>query len=229
LNNDFINGYDLLYALKKAKYCANTKDEKWWPNSGSFEVIIGAILTQNTKWQNVEKALENLRNINALNLEAIVQMDIKLLANTIKPSGFYNTKAKYIKRLSLNIKKDFEDFNNFRQEVTRKWLLSNKGVGFESADSILCYACHRDEMVADAYSYRLLVAFGIELEEYDDIKSFLEQGINENIEKIYQLYGEDISLNTIYARFHGKIVQYCIKNSLKKIVNIDELKNIIYN
>jgi endonuclease-3 related protein len=219
-----INSFDILKVLKNAGYYKESIDELWWPNSGSFEVVIGAILTQNTRWQNVQKALDNLKRIDALSLESIVNIDIKVLSVAIKPSGFYNTKAKYIKKLALNIKKDFEDFDNFVVNVSRKWLLSQRGIGFESADSILCYACLQDEMVADSYSYRLLKSLGIELEEYEDVKSFLKQGIDENLEEIYKLYKNEVSLNYIYSRFHGKIVEYCKENTYKKTIDISLLK-----
>lgn len=214
------SSYELLCALKKGEFY-NSKDELWWPNSGSFEIVIGSILTQNTKWANVQKALANLEG--KTNLETIANMDIKELALRIKPSGFYNTKAKYLKNLAKNIHTTFESFEVFTQEVTPEWLLSQRGVGHESCDGILCYACKRDEMVADAYSYKLLVAFGIELEGYEEVKDFLARGIYDNIEKVHELYGTKLPINTIFARFHGKIVDYCSTRSHKKEVNIQEL------
>jgi len=219
------NSFELFYALKKSNLLTENTDEFWWPNSGSFEVIIGAILTQNTKWANVQKALNNLTNKN--DLETIVNMDTKELALRIKPSGFYNTKAKYLKNLAKNIYNKYESFELFCENTTRQWLLENRGIGQESADSILCYACKREEMVADAYSHRLLLACGIEFESYEDVKEFLAQGICENIDKIWELYGEEIPLNKIYARFHGKIVNYCANNSHKKTIDISKLQEFL--
>ena len=84
--------------------------------------------------------------------------------------------------------------------MTREWLLLQKGIGKESADAILCYACFREEMVVDSYTKRLLKTFDIEFGEYDEYKSFLEDGIVKNL--------KDSDLNLIFSRFHGMIVEY---------------------
>lgn len=210
------NSYDLLLYLKNLNLLKNSP-KYWWPNYGSFEVVIGAILTQNTKWQNVEKSLKNLYDLcehqhikldNKTFLEFIANIDLQILSNMIAPSGFKNQKSQRLKRLSLNILDDFETFDNFKLSVSRNWLLSQKGIGLESADAILCYCCQRDIMVVDKYTQKILSSFGYDFESYDEIKEWLEFGINENYDKITQIYGFDISLNEIYARFHGKIVEY---------------------
>lgn len=169
----------------------------WWPNAGTFEVVIGAVLTQNTTWHNVEKSLSNLYG--HLSLETLLQLDTETLKTYIYPSGFYNQKAPRLLALAQNIKEDFGTFEAFRKEVTREWLLARKGVGPETADSILCYGCFREEMVVDSYTRRLLESHGITFKSYDAYKAYLEKGIRENIEK-------DIALH--FARFHGMIVEY---------------------
>ena len=220
------DSFDLLQGLKNLGYPRELRDPLWWPNSGTFEIVLGAILTQNTKWQNVEKALQNLRASNACSLGAIVEMDAKSLATLVKPSGFYNTKTKYIKLLCKNIDSEFGSFEAFQENVSREWLLEQKGIGEESADDILCYGCHREEMVADAYSHRLLVALGIELENYEEVKSFLARGLRDNEEKVLALYSEreNVDLATVFAWFHGQIVEYCASHSAKKVVDASELK-----
>ncbi len=202
------SSYDLLYALKQMGYLKTTRDPLWWPQSGTFEVIIGAILTQQTKWERVEESLANLKEHRLLSLEALSKADVQQIATLIKPSGFYNTKAQRIQMLCTHILNDFGTFEAFQNEVSREWLLVQKGIGMESADSILCYACKRDVFVVDSYTQRLLGALGYTFEEYMQIQEWMQEGIEENLEKIQDIYKYEIELYEIYARFHGKIVEY---------------------
>lgn len=187
-----------IYNYLKNKNLLENSPEYWWPNSGSFEVVIGAMLTQNTTWKNVEKSLKNLELF--LDLDSFLTLDEESLKEMIKPSGFYNQKAPRLQQLSRNIKNDFSDFRTFKNEVTREWLLKQIGIGKESADAILCYACFRDEMVVDTYTKRLLKTFDIDFSSYDDYKDYLEDGIRSGL--------NDRSINIIFARFHGMIVEY---------------------
>ena len=209
---EFSNSYELLIELKNKNLLQN-KPKHWWPNVGSFEVVVGAILTQNTKWKNVEKALKNLKQLPSsqvpsykLKVEDVASLDPVYLAEIIKPAGFYNQKAKRLIAISRSILRDFGDFENFKENVDREWLLAQKGVGFETADSILCYACFREIMVVDSYTKRLLKKAGYEFESYDEMREWCERGIEENWDKLADIYEND--LNLCFARFHGKIVEY---------------------
>ncbi len=214
------NSFEILKALKEAGYIKDERDPNWWPNSGTFEVVVGAILTQQTKWERVEESLANLKKEKLLTLEKIAEIDVEFLATLIKPSGFYNTKAQRLKLLCQNIIKDFGDFENLKKEVSREWLLAQKGIGFESADSILCYACFREVFVVDNYTNRLLKSLGYEFESYEEIQEWMVEGIESNIESIKRLYKSDINLYTIYSRFHGKIVELGkSKKTLKEILD----------
>ncbi len=205
--NNINDSYDLFVFLKNKNLLENSP-EFWWPSYGTFETFIGAILTQNTKWTNVEKSLENLHKHDLVSLEKIANVDLLLFTELITPSGFKNQKSKRLKQLCQNIIEDFDDFESFQNEVSREWLLEQKGIGPESADAILCYACKQEEFVVDSYANRLLKKFGYEFESYEDLKSWLEFGINENLDKITGFYEFDISLNQIYCRLHGKIVEF---------------------
>jgi endonuclease-3 related protein len=205
------NSFELLSFLKNKNLLENSP-EFWWPNCGTVETLIGAILTQNTKWQNAEKSLGNLKKSDLLSLESLVQVDLPMLVFAITPSGFKNQKAIRLKALCGNILESFENFENFQIHVTRDWLLKQKGVGEETADAILCYACQKEEMIVDKYTHRLVKEFGFEFESYEELKQWCEYGINENFDKIIQLYGYDITLNKIYCRFHGKIVEFMKQN-----------------
>jgi len=187
-----------IYNYLKDKNLLENSPKFWWPNVGTFEIIIGTILTQNTSWKNVEKSLGNLDGF--LELESFLTLDESTLKEMIKPSGFQNQKAQRLLQLSLNIKNDFNDFKTFQNRVSREWLLKQKGIGSESADAILCYACFRDEMVVDTYTKRFLKTFDIEFANYDEYKKYLEDGLKYNF--------DEKELNLICARFHGMIVEY---------------------
>ena len=202
-----INSYELLVFLKNKKLLED-EPPNWWPSNSSFDIFVGAILTQNTKWTNVEKSLENLHNLKINTLDDIIEIDMDIFINAIAPSGFKNQKSKRLKQIAKNIIEDFEDFDNFCLNVNREWLLLQKGIGPETADAILCYSCKQEYMVVDSYTNRLLKSFGYEFESYEDIQTWLVYGINENYDKIISLYGYEISLNQVYSRLHGKIVEY---------------------
>lgn len=206
-SNNISNSYELLEFLKKQNLLEG-HPEFWWPSVSDFEILIGSILTQNTKWTNVEKSLENLRKLNLLSFEALIEVDLDVLISAITPSGFKNQKAQRLKLLAKNILEEFFDFENFCENVSRQWLLLQKGIGPETADAILCYACHQEFMVVDKYTQRLVSHFGFEFEDYHDLQAWCEYGINENYDKIAKLYGYEISLNKLYCRFHGKIIEF---------------------
>ncbi|MEN4045257.1 3-methyladenine DNA glycosylase [Sulfurimonas sp. NWX367] len=187
-----------IYDFLEAKNLLQYSPKLWWPNAGTFEVVAGAVLTQNTTWKNVEKSLKNLDMF--LDLNSFAALDADVLKEKIRPSGFYNQKAPRLLQLAKNIQNEFGDFASFQKEVSREWLLLQKGIGQESADAILCYACFRDEMVVDSYTKRLLKSFDIEFKNYMQYKEFLESGIKEAF--------TCKDLNLIYARYHGMIVEY---------------------
>ncbi len=156
----------------------------WWPAETPFEVCVGAILTQNTAWSNVEKAIENLKKENLLTCEAICNADINFLAELIKPSGYFNQKAKKLKAFCKFLKEEFNCnldsfFNSASIEKLREKLLSIWGIGKETADSILLYAGEKPVFVVDAYTKRIFSRHGISEEniDYDELKSIVEASI----------------------------------------------------
>lgn len=210
---------ELLSLLKQAGYLKTTRDPFWWPKSGTFWVIVGVVLTQQAKWEKVEKSLENLAYAGVSSLEDMVRLEVSSLAELIKPSGFYNTKAKNLHRLVGAILEEFGSFENFCDAVDLEWLLSQKGIGEESADSILCYACLKEALVVDAYTARLLNAYGYEFESYAALQAWMLEGLSD-LAKIEVLYGKTITRHELYARFHGKIVEFCKENSRGKSVDV---------
>ncbi|MGD9655300.1 MAG: 3-methyladenine DNA glycosylase [Sulfuricurvum sp.] len=212
------DSWELFSALEKLKPLENSPP-LWWPAYGTFEVVVGAILTQNTQWERVQISLDNLRNAEILAPDLLAQTHPETLMELIRPSGLFKAKASNLIRLSRNMIDEFGDFETFALSTDRDWLLSQKGVGPETADSILCYACARPAMVVDAYTARLLNAFGYEFESYDELQEWCEAGVRG--------YFDTVQLPAAFARFHGMIVEYVKRNSKGKAVNIERISSTI--
>lgn len=157
--------------------------QHWWPGETQFEVIVGAYLTQNTAWTNVERALENLRAANVLSLEGIREIRLARLERLIRPSGYFRQKARRIKTFVAFLDREYGGslaklFSQPTQKVRDK-LLSLSGVGPETADSILLYAGNHPVFVVDAYTRRVLERHGILLatSDYEEIRQTCERAL----------------------------------------------------
>lgn len=191
------------------------KPPLWWPAYGSFEVMVGAVLTQNAQWTRVETSLENIRSYRLMDPQALAEADYETVMELVRPSGLHKAKAKNLMLLSQALLEAFGDFEHFCAEVERDWLLAQRGIGPETADSILCYACKRAVMVVDAYTHRLLAALGVEYEAYDDLQGFFTS--------IMPGHFSEEQLSEIYALYHGMIVEYVKRNSRRKTVDVSRL------
>ncbi len=163
--------------------------QHWWPAQTKDEMVIGAILTQNTSWSNVEKAINNLKKHQLCSLEKIYSINDNIIKQLIIPAGFFNQKAQYLK----NIARFFIDNGSFLTLSTldtaqlRNKLLSIKGIGKETADSILLYAFDRAVFVIDAYTKRLINRHNISAEsDYDEIQNIFMDNLDNN----HRLFGE---------------------------------------
>lgn len=203
--NKMYNIYKILYE--------NYGPQGWWPITGYgyhkleytfprnsneiFEVCLGSILTQNTTFTSVVKSLENLHVKNALNADAIESMDINELKEAIKPSGYFNQKARYIL--------EFIKFYNTLKGATpsREALLCVTGIGEETADSILLYGYNQLQFKVDAYTKRMLVELGFvdEKAKYGEIKTMMESSLKEFVT-------DEEELLKIYQEFHALIVNH---------------------
>lgn len=214
MEREIPESFTLLAWLKEQQLLAALKppieDPKhwWWPNALSFAVVVGAILVQNTRWEQVAIALKTLQNHGVLSVESLALLPLPVLQEHLKHVGFFYQKSLRLQQLCQNILRDFGEYSCFCQEVDRIWLLAQRGIGFESADAILNYALGREIMVVDAYTRRLLGDCGYCFGSYEETQEWLMQGIIENYEKVCALYGIRIPLNLLFARFHGKIVEY---------------------
>jgi len=166
----------------------------WWPVEGKksnakLEICLGAILTQNTSWKNVEKALDNLRKNDLLNLEKLVKISEAKLRTIIRPAGFFKQKAKYVESFVRYVteRKGLNKLFKKPLSTLRKELLKIPGIGNETADSILLYAAGKTIFVVDAYTKRIFSRLGIirNKANYEDVQHLVHQSIKPNV-KIYQ-------------------------------------------
>ena len=162
--------------------------QHWWPGETPFEVMVGAVLTQNTAWGNVEKAIENLKKAGALDAEVIVTTTHAQLARWLKPSGYFNIKAQRLGNFCrwYLAQGGFESLNSWDTVRLRHGLLSVNGVGPETADDMLLYAFERPVFVIDAYTRRLHGRLGhIHGDEgYESVRTFFESAFKKNREKV---------------------------------------------
>ncbi len=182
----------------------------WWPVSGRFqpklEIIIGAILTQNTNWGNVEKALERMVEQGLTTVETILLTGEGQMEEAIRSSGFYRQKAQRLREL-LEQAQLAGGMDHFLETVTREHLLELNGIGPETADSILLYAAGRPEMVVDSYTKRILGRVGLLAgnQTYAQVKQFLENGL----ERDAGLYKEFHALMVRLAKEQCRTVPVC--------------------
>jgi endonuclease-3 related protein len=157
--------------------------QHWWPGETPFEVMVGAVLVQNTAWRNVERAIQNLRDAGVMNPRALYKLPQEELAELIRPAGYYQVKAKRLRNL---LKYVVEEHGGLLQtmfqtslQVLRVELLAIHGIGPETADAILLYAGGMPTFVVDTYAHRILARHGwIGYDaSYDDIKDYFESGL----------------------------------------------------
>lgn len=157
--------------------------QHWWPGETQFEVIVGAYLTQNTAWRNVERALENLRAAGVLSVEGIRKIRLVRLERLIRPSGYFRQKAARLKTfvafLDHQYRGSLEEMFRQPTQVIREQLLSLNGVGPETADSILLYAGNHPVFVVDAYTRRVLDRHRIlpANADYEEIRQLFERAL----------------------------------------------------
>lgn len=178
----------------------------WWPAKTAYEVLVGAVLIQNTAWGNVEKAIANFGE--NLSPETVANTDLAELREIIRPAGFFNQKAGYLKAVTAWYAKYDYDMPTVQQESLSKLrseLLSTKGVGQEAADSILLYAFGFPTFVVDAYTVRLCGRYPIEAGKgYAAVKAYFEGNLPSNSE--------------VYNGFHAQIVINAKEHCRKKPV-----------
>ena len=195
--------YNKLYSYFGAQY--------WWPADSPFEVIIGAILTQNTNWLNVEKAINNLKKHRLLNPDKLYRLSQRRLASLIVPAGYYNIKAKRLKNfLGLFMHTyhgNLKQMSLLNTQSLRCQLLSVNGIGQETADSILLYAFKKPIFVIDAYTRRILTQHRFIKEDatYEEIQNLFMQNLKNDVK--------------LFNEYHALLVKlgkdFCLKNKAR--------------
>ncbi|MCS7258687.1 MAG: endonuclease III domain-containing protein [candidate division WOR-3 bacterium] len=195
-----------IYLLFKILY-QHYGPQHWWPAENELEVVVGAILTQNTNWQNVTKALFNLKKAGLLSVTKLKTISFRMLENYIKPAGFFRVKAKRLKAvidyLAQSSGGNFKLLKKKPLQILRKELLGIYGVGEETADSILLYALNKPVFVVDAYTRRILLRHSLIKENW-------------RYSQVQKLFMENLPVSTkIYNEYHALLVkvgkEYCRK------------------
>ena len=185
-----MNVYHLLFA--------KWGPQQWWPGRTRLEIIVGAILTQNTAWTNVEKAIRRLRTARALNLRALHEAELKTLAEWIRPAGYYNVKAlrlrSFTRMMFDRFDGDLRRLFTLKTPELRDVLLDVNGIGPETADSIVLYAGGRPVFVIDAYTRRFMMRHGWvgAKATYDDIARIFMERLSRDV--------------ALYNEYHALIV-----------------------
>jgi endonuclease III related protein len=173
--------------------------QHWWPGESPFEVLVGAVLVQNTAWKNVERAIENLRAAGVLEPRALYELPVDDLAALIHPAGYFQVKAKRLRNLLKLVVDDYDGSLDamFRTDLStlREQLLGVHGIGPETADAILLYAGGMPTFVVDTYTHRVLARHGwIDYDaDYHEIQDYFQASLP-----------DDASL---YNEYHALLVQ----------------------
>ncbi|MHB8106393.1 MAG: endonuclease III domain-containing protein [Candidatus Cryosericum sp.] len=186
--------------------------QHWWPGDTPFEVAVGAVLTQNTSWSNVEKAIASLNAAHAMTAAGLLGLPVSDLEQAIRPAGYYRVKAQYLRTLAEWVnRRAAVDLSNFASEDTgtlRRELLALRGVGRETADSILLYAIGKPVFVVDAYTRRIAVRLRLlpEGTDYESIQQYFLAGLPRDV----QLFNEFHGLLVHLAKEHCRARPVCL-------------------
>lgn len=193
--------------------------QHWWPGQSPFEVMVGAVLVQNTSWKNVERAIENLRQRDLLEPKALYDVAQEELEELVRPAGYFRIKARRLRNLLdflVNCYRgSLESMFATDVETLRNELLEINGVGPETADSILLYAGQKPTFVVDTYTLRILARHG--LVEFDTDYHTLKEYVESHLERDVPLYNE---FHALFVRLGH---QYCRKRPKCEGCPLEEL------
>jgi endonuclease-3 related protein len=206
--------------------------QNWWPTTGSenpkFEIIIGAILTQQTSWKNVEKAIKNLKNHKLLEPKKLYDLQLSKLEKIIRPSGFFKVKAKrlrsflkfFIEKFDADLEKMFKkNLNELREE-----LLSVHGIGHETCDSILLYVGEKPVFVVDAYTLRLCERYPIiNSRNYEEVRNFFEKNLPKDVNLFKEFHALIVELGKNYCKTKPKCVECPLKRGCEYANRVNDL------
>ncbi|WP_126454724.1 endonuclease III domain-containing protein [Sulfuriflexus mobilis] len=166
--------------------------QQWWPADSRFEIMVGAVLTQNTAWVNVERAIANLKQASALSTEAILDSSHEQLAEWIRPSGYFNIKASRLRNFCQWYQQQgqYDRLKRLKTALLRQRLLMVNGVGPETADDIILYAFARKVFVIDAYTKRIFSRLGLSDPSagYESLRAQFEKALSKESVKTFNEY-----------------------------------------
>jgi endonuclease-3 related protein len=179
--------------------------QHWWPGDTPFEIAVGAILTQNTNWGNVEKAITNLKEVKKLNSRALRNISPTELASLIRPAGYFNIKADRLKHFIVFLSDNYNgSMKKMREEPEplREKLLGVKGIGPETADSIMLYALEKPVFVIDAYTKRIFSRHKLVSENtaYHDLQDIFYRNLPQDVKMFNEYHALIVMLGKDYCR-----------------------------
>ncbi len=189
--------------------------QHWWPAEDDFEVMVGAILTQSVSWKNVGKAISNLKSEDLLSVKAILSVENNKLAGLIKSTMYFNQKAIKLKNLCkhLQLKYNGNIYGLFEKDIyqMRKELLSIKGIGPETADSIILYAARKPIFVVDAYTRRIFTRLGLlpDNVKYQEMQDFFMQHLPTDVKLFNEYHALIVRLGKDYCKKNKPLCTKC--------------------
>ena len=178
--------------------------QHWWPGESELEIIIGAVLTQNTAWKNVEKAIDNLKSAGKMDFNSLHSASEEEIAQLIRPSGFFRLKSKRLKNLINYLYENggIEALKKRQLKSLREELLKIPGIGPETADSIILYALEKPVFVVDAYTRRILKRIGLIEQEripYDEIQRLFMENLPPDVNMYNEYHALFVKLGKTYC------------------------------
>jgi endonuclease-3 related protein len=204
---------ELLMIHKKLYRCFGPQN--WWPGDTPFEIAFGAVLTQNTNWGNVEKAIQNLKKQGVLSSRGIHGLSVKELALLIKPAGYFNVKAKRLRSFLDFLMNEYHGRmeNMAREDLTqlRPKLLGIHGIGPETADSILLYALEKPIFVIDAYTKRILSRHGIMASDrsYAEFQELFQASLKRDLHLYNEYHALFVRVGKTFCRRTNPLCEKC--------------------
>lgn len=189
--------------------------QHWWPGETPFEVLVGAVLTQNTNWQNVVRAIDNLRTADLLDPQALYNVPLEELEELLQPAGYFRVKARRLRNLLQFLLERYDGSlkKMFRGDMAelRKELLAVSGIGPETADSILLYAGNLPTFVVDAYTHRVLARHGwIDFEaDYHQIQDYLVSSLPQEPQLYNEFHALFVHLGKHFCKKSGPKCREC--------------------
>jgi len=187
----------------------------WWPGDTPFEIMVGAVLTQNTNWGNVSRAIDNLKKENLLSFEKLHDLPVEVLAEKIKPAGYFNLKAARLKNLLDFIAQEYngslEEMFTMDMHTLREEILTVKGIGPETADSILLYAGSKPVFVVDTYTHRIFSRHNIIAAEegYYEIQEYFAMSLPGDVALFNEYHALIVRLGKEFCKKSKPLCSQC--------------------